>query len=170
MRSGNIVIIGLAGLVCAGIMAVAGGDGRKPLAAEVNPSSTLIVAACNQAPTNAWTASAAAVYGEVVHVLSNYFYWVTVAGTFETNAPSHYDGDHTNGTATLRFIHRDRSKVVIRSLTAGNLWLAFDNTAETNKGLMVRASAADTFETYYQGAIYAISSPTITNTALVHEE
>lgn len=163
------VVMMAAGVGLAGLLAVAGGVGRKPLAVEVGVTSRLIVAAANQTPTNAWAASKVVAADEILHVDSNEFWWVVGAGTCWTGAPTHYDGDATNGTATLRYIHKDRSKIVLRTMDAANVWLAFDNAAAVDKGILLRASGADTFETDYQGAIYGISSAA-TNTVLVHDE
>lgn len=165
----RIVGISIA-VMLAEILAIAGGDGRKPLMTSVTPSSTLIIAAANQAPTNAWAASATATLGEVVHVSSNYFYWVTVAGTFETNAPSHYDGDATNGTATLRFIHRERHKLTLSNNGTNNVSLAFGNAAEAGKGFILLANNANKLETDYQGAIYGIGPAGTTNNVPYLEE
>ena len=169
MKKTTAILAGLTVLaLAAGLLA--GAAGYKPQSVSVVTTSTLIIPAATPEATNAWAASTVVAAAEILNVASQNFWWVTSAGTTWTGAPSHYDGDATNGTATLRAIHARRAKLVLSNIGTANVFVAQGNAAEANKGLLLLANGANKLETDYQGAIYGISTAGTTNTVTVHEE
>jgi len=115
------------------------------------------------AGTDAWAAGTAYAYGDIVNS-AGHFYWCVTPGGGNAGAaaPTHHDGDVTDGTLLWRYIHWSRNVVTLTNVEqAGHISIARGQAAVAQQGIVLYPYGTHN-EGFggprpYSGAWYAIS-------------
>jgi len=166
----KLVVVGVV-LVGVATMLMALPAGRTPLNVAVTPVEHIVLPGTFQTGGVAW-ASATVYAQDAVAYTNNRWYLAMNAGTSDTG-PVHLDGDASDNGIMWRYVHPRRTGFVIQNLGTGTVFLAYGNSAVTNKGIALLGNSGANMQAggdCFQGDIHAVCFPGNTNLLSIHQE
>jgi hypothetical protein len=139
--------------------------GWKALNLTVTTASRWIVPATRPSSYSSHVANTAFSAGTIIkNTTTGNYYWAAVGGTTAAGsvAPTHTDGDATDGSVTWRYLRRMRQQLTVQAASgnSASVFLGYGVAAENAKG--VELGAGDAVELKErecpQGPLYAIAA------------
>jgi hypothetical protein len=165
-------VLAFVGLMAAGVVSAVV-VGKAPLNMTVGSSARIVLAGVAQTNTPQWAVSNAMTTVDAFCSTNGFVYQVVSTGTTAAVAPTFTDGEASNGTVVLRFVHKERNGFTLINVGTGKVYVAYGKTPVVNKGLVLYPNGAGILsggEKCYQGDVWAISGAGDANVLTVHQE